>query len=464
MHSIFHASGVLKDAMLPSQTIGNLRQVLAPKTNQLKSMGVHACRSGIMCMTLFSSVSVFLGATAQFNYVAANAMLDWWAKEWKGFGLDVSSMQWGAWCGVGMAVNTTNVLARATSAGIGVVKPLQGLMALRVIGACSVSHNAPVLLATPLDIAQLHYIGARHRILDDIMLDILVNAKDDNTLSPSCANSLCLEPQEPQRLEALKDNLQRTKFSQLALQEKLQDIIRENVGLQLSPSELFMNAGIDSLAVVELKDAIALALDIQLPPTVMFDHPSIEALSYHLCQLQSVEAVVVPDLMATSKPDGDFAHEVAQSISVETIRSHITDVIASSIGEIANPNQPFAELGVDSLGAVELRSTIVLSLGVELSPTALFDHPTIEALTSHVHSKLNHSNTNQQKKKQRMVRDSKVIIENFSTRKTIHATLLAHVPEPHSGDGACARSIPFDRWDVESSAMPSLGTRVPRMG
>eukprot|EP00951_Prasinocladus_malaysianus_P033473 scaffold331622_cov54-Prasinocladus_malaysianus.AAC.1 len=80
MHSIFHAGGVLKDAMLSSQTTGSLRQVLAPKINQLERMEMHAYRSGIVSTILFSSVSVFLGTSGQLNYVAANAILDWWAK------------------------------------------------------------------------------------------------------------------------------------------------------------------------------------------------------------------------------------------------------------------------------------------------------------------------------------------------------------------------------------------------
>jgi acyl carrier protein len=43
-------------------------------------------------------------------------------------------------------------------------------------------------------------------------------------------------------------------------------------------------------------------------------------------------------------------------------------------------DQPLAEAGLDSLGAAELRGAVLVRFGVDLAPTAVFDHPTVAAL------------------------------------------------------------------------------------
>jgi len=55
---------------------------------------------------------------------------------------------------------------------------------------------------------------------------------------------------------------------------------------------------------------------------------------------------------------------------------------AATVGE----RQPFAELGLDSLLAVELRTRIAKHLGLErsLPATTLFDYPTLQALADHL--------------------------------------------------------------------------------
>ena len=46
------------------------------------------------------------------------------------------------------------------------------------------------------------------------------------------------------------------------------------------------------------------------------------------------------------------------------------------------------QVGLDSLGAVELRSAITAALGITLPATSTFDHPTVAALAAFVASKM----------------------------------------------------------------------------
>ncbi len=52
---------------------------------------------------LFSSVAALLGSPGQAGYSAANGALDGLAAAWRRSGSPVTSIQWGAWAGAGMA-------------------------------------------------------------------------------------------------------------------------------------------------------------------------------------------------------------------------------------------------------------------------------------------------------------------------------------------------------------------------
>lgn len=73
----------------------------------------------------------------------------------------------------------------------------------------------------------------------------------------------------------------------------------------------------------------------------------------------------------------------------------ITNILIGMVREIIDDNNhisqytPFSELGVDSIGLVELRNQIVAQIGLaSLAPTILFDYPTIAALATFIFSEV----------------------------------------------------------------------------
>jgi len=97
--TLVHAGGVLADDKLPSQYVGGVRGVAAPKVGgAIRLLGSSASAAGASGPAVFfSSIASLLGAAGQVNYSAANAALDATAWSWRRRGVPTLSVQWGAW-------------------------------------------------------------------------------------------------------------------------------------------------------------------------------------------------------------------------------------------------------------------------------------------------------------------------------------------------------------------------------
>lgn len=62
----------------------------------------------------------------------------------------------------------------------------------------------------------------------------------------------------------------------------------------------------------------------------------------------------------------------------------VADVVRTLLGRQLGDDEPLMDAGLDSLAASELVAGIKEATGVQLSPTATFDHPSIAALAAHV--------------------------------------------------------------------------------
>merc|ERR1712078_858022 len=66
---------------------------------------------------------------------------------------------------------------------------------------------------------------------------------------------------------------------QQQVQIRLQEMVEELLGRDVDPEEPLMEAGLDSMASVELQSGIQQAMGVELPATLMFDYPSLQAVS-----------------------------------------------------------------------------------------------------------------------------------------------------------------------------------------
>ncbi|MGI5489574.1 acyl carrier protein [Microtetraspora malaysiensis] len=64
-------------------------------------------------------------------------------------------------------------------------------------------------------------------------------------------------------------------------------LVERRLGRVLDPDLNFFEAGLDSLALVELHEEITSTLGLSLPVTAMFTHPNLRALSHLITQGQA---------------------------------------------------------------------------------------------------------------------------------------------------------------------------------
>ncbi|WP_406277458.1 SDR family NAD(P)-dependent oxidoreductase [Nocardia sp. NBC_00881] len=77
-----------------------------------------------------------------------------------------------------------------------------------------------------------------------------------------------------------------------------------------------------------------------------------------------------------------------ERVILDVIRVQAAAVLGRNGADSTAPDKPFKDLGFDSLGVMEFRNRLKSAVGVQLSPTAMFDYPTPEALSGFIRQEI----------------------------------------------------------------------------
>ncbi|MBF6205282.1 SDR family NAD(P)-dependent oxidoreductase [Streptomyces gardneri] len=264
--AVIHSAGVLDDATIENMSADRLDRVLASKADAAWHLHELTCDRELSAFVLFSSVAGVVGAPGQGNYAAANAFLDALASERRASGLPAVSIAWGSW---NQSSGMTSGLEDAALARMGRlgVRPLETADGLELFDR-AVAAPVPVVVATEFDTEALAVQareGALPRILHSIVPVPVRRAADTGA---TLARRLAAAP-APERAAIVLD----------VVREQVAGVLGHISGDAIDPTAPFSEIGFDSLAGVEFRNRLAAATGLQLPSTLVFDHPTAAAVA-----------------------------------------------------------------------------------------------------------------------------------------------------------------------------------------
>jgi mycoketide-CoA synthase len=298
--AVMHTAGVLDDAVVTELSPQQLDTVLAAKADAAWHLHQLTADRDLAAFVLFSSAAGVMGSPAQANYAAANAFLDALARHRHHSQRQATSVAWGYWqtpTGMTAHLNTTD-LTRLTSTGLTPITSEHGV----VLFDAALNSQRPNVLASPFNTGALAR-RARQNTLDPILSALTTSRRQAATASPRTLTSLLATQTPEQRLDTLTAMVTAATATVLAHPDPA----------ALDPDRPFKDIGIDSLTALELRNTLNQHTGLSLPATLVFDHPTPNALAAHLAGLLADAAPsAVPDAQVSRRAgepvDNRLAH------------------------------------------------------------------------------------------------------------------------------------------------------------
>jgi len=298
---ILHTAGVLDDGVLMEQSWERFETVFGAKVYGAWNLHTEA-RRPLDLFVIFSSAAALMGSPGQANYAAANAFLDGLARWRRGRGLAGLSIQWGPWADIGMAARTPQSAARRES--VRAIPPDVGVEALARAIRMQTSEVA-VLPVVWEKFLQLFPRGQEPAMLAEIVREVRGRSgAEEAGLGAREFLAKLAEAPAPQRRGMLIDHI-RTQIAAV-------------MGMA-SPDEVPANRGIfelgmDSLMALELRNRLQAELGQPIPATLVFEHPTIEALSDYV--LRAILRLEAPEKAEAAAPGaGNQINQLLKAIT-----------------------------------------------------------------------------------------------------------------------------------------------------
>nr|ACO94500.1 polyketide synthase type I [Streptomyces sp. MP39-85] len=151
----------------------------------------------------------------------------------------------------------------------------------------------------------------------------------------------------------------------------------------LSPEE-----GLALLDAATLPGRPAMSLPVRFDLALMRSHAETGALPAMFGGLVRVQNRRAPVGRASWERLSGMSVPEREKFLLELVRGHVAQVLGHGGGDEVPPDRAFNELGLTSLGAVELRNALNTETGLSLPPTLAFDYPTPLAIAELVHEGL----------------------------------------------------------------------------
>ncbi len=264
---VIHAAGVLDDATIETLDSERVARVMAPKVDAAFYLHELTEGLGLAEFVLFSSAAPLLGGAGQGNYAAANAFLDALAQRRRAHGLAGSSLAWGLWGQASGMSDLTDVerdrMERQIRARMGMLAlaPEQGLELFDAARAV----DEALLVPVRLDVGALRPL-ARGGMLPALLRGVIrvpIGSPQERADGGSLARRLAGVAEAEWDAVVLAE-----------VRSQVAAVLGHASGEAVDPRLAFKELGFDSLAAVELRNRLTQVTGLQLPATLVFDHPT----------------------------------------------------------------------------------------------------------------------------------------------------------------------------------------------
>jgi NADP-dependent 3-hydroxy acid dehydrogenase YdfG len=284
--AVIHTAGVLDDAIFADLTPDRLATTMRGKASAAWNLHELTAHLPLDAFVLYSSVMGVLGNAGQANYCAANTFLDALAQHRRSRALPAVSIAWGFWSRAGAMTGGLSEADRCRLTRLGLVA-LADDRGMELLGRALAGNADAVLVAAGLDVLTLVEQRAAG-LLPPALRGLL---PDDDTVHEADASGARANG-GGERAAAKSADDDADPFGAMNAGERqaaVEELVRRHVAAALGhpdPWTLPMDRGLadlglTSMAGLELRTRLAVALGTTLPSTLIFDHPTARAVAQY---------------------------------------------------------------------------------------------------------------------------------------------------------------------------------------
>jgi acyl transferase domain-containing protein/acyl-coenzyme A synthetase/AMP-(fatty) acid ligase/acyl carrier protein len=266
--AVLHCAAVFDNGLVEFLDPERMQNAFAPKATA--AWHLHELTREIPgCeLVLFSSIAGTLQSPGQGNYAAANAFLDALAQRRAAEGLAGVAIGWGLWAAERVDDDGLAATDLARLRRIGIV----GMQTDRALALFDLGRAAPApsFLATPINRAALRSLG-RAGTAPALLRGLAPAAPGLRRHGETLAARLP-KLTEAERVPAALD----------LVRAHTAEVLGHSAPELVDPRTPFQEIGFDSLAAVDLRSRLARGAGLRLPATLVFDHPTPEAVAAYL--------------------------------------------------------------------------------------------------------------------------------------------------------------------------------------
>ncbi len=276
LRMVVHAAGLASTSPIDSLSAEELQRALAAKAQGALNLDELTAEMELAAFVMFSSIAATFGSGMQAPYASANACLDALALQRRARGVSATSLAWGPWEGEGMGSHQGEVLKVLRRRGLECMQPRLAIQALER----ALSEDAALVAVADVRwqaYAPLFASARRRPLIEDLPEVRVALGRDGHSTPVERVEGGELRGQlrdaSPRERRQLVSKLVSAEVARAMGHSSAEKVDRERA---------FRDLGFDSLMAVEIHARLRAATGLQLPATLVFDHPTPALVAEHL--------------------------------------------------------------------------------------------------------------------------------------------------------------------------------------